>query len=1040
MQNIIQGLTQVAELHKTKLTMELDPKSEIIQHHDIVRDHPPPNLGQHSTEADTPNTQETCEADSANNQRKVISVSNVSLSSNIKHKLKCLNTNAQSLQYKISELKKIIIEKEVQIIAVTESWGQSWKDAALEIEGFDSYRKDRTDGVRGGGCVIYVSRELRSYRCRELEGLPGEDTVWCWVKLTNESKILVGCVYRSPTVSEGSPENDTALLNQITKANEVSGSGKMLLMGDFNAKEINWPEEEAVGSIESYPCRLYECIKDCFLYRHVFVPTRFRNEQESTLDLVFTKEMEDVKNIEVIQPLGKSDHAVVVCDLVCEWNPKILCRPKKLYHKGNYEEMNKRLNEINWEAEFEGKCVQQKWDYFKCKLEEVANQYIPTCVPKRHLAPWMNRRVVKLFKRKYFAWKRWMEHKSSRRWREYVKERNKACRVERDERRAHEKKLAEEVGTNRRGFFKYVNSRLTVRPEISALLNSDGELVHDEKEMANVCNRYFHSAFNKPNDGEELPEMETMCEVDISNIEVTVELVKKKLESLNRFRGSGPDNIHPHVLRETAPSISLPLSMIFTESLNVGETPEDWRRANVAPILKKGDRNNPANYRPISLTSQVCKVLESIVRDKLTEHMKDNNILSDAQHGFREGRSCLSNLLTTLEDWTKILEEKDCVDVAYLDFRKAFDLVSHKHLLLKLQKYGINGQVGNWIKAFLENRKQRVVIRGFESDELDVLSGVPQGSVLGPILFLLFINDLPKSVDCPVCLFADDSKMYCRIPKMNSNKPELDGAHETLQKDLDELQNWAMKWKMSFNVEKCKILHFGKDNPNHDYRLNNTVIPTADEEKDLGILVDTSLKFSKHIKNIAARANRMIGLIKISFECLNKKMFQNLYLSLVRPLLEYCVQAWSPYQSGDITLLENVQRRATRIVSGTTGMSYQQRLNYLELPSLEERRTRGDMILTYRLLSGEEGIDYRKFFKLSDEHYVLREQHSKKLARKTNLLAVRYNFFSQRVINKWNKLSEYEVSAPCTSEFKRRYDEKEKLRRRNEMNSAFVPR
>ena len=162
---------------------------------------------------------------------------------------------------------------------------------------------------------------------------------------------------------------------------------------------------------------------------------------------------------------------------------------------------------------------------------------------------------------------------------------------------------------------------------------------------------------------------------------------------------------------------------------------------------------------------KVCKVLESIVREQITDHLKEFNLLSEEQHGFREGRSYLSILLTSLDNWTSILKDKDCVDVAYLDFRKAFDLVSHKHLLLKLDKYGINGEVGRWIKAFLENRKQKVVIRGYDSDELDVLSGVPQGSVLGPVLFLIFINDLPRNITCPVCLFADDSKIYCRVPR-----------------------------------------------------------------------------------------------------------------------------------------------------------------------------------------------------------------------------------------------------------------------------------
>ena len=280
--------------------------------------------------------------------------------------------------------------------------------------------------------------------------------------------------------------------------------------------------------------------------------------------------------------------------------------------------------------------------------------------------------------------------------------------------------------------------------------------------------------------------------------------------------------------------------------------------------------------------------------------------MSEEQHGFREGRSCLSNLLTTLEDWTSILDDKDCVDVAYLDFSKAFDLVSHKHLILKLAKHGINGQIGNWIKAFLENRKQRVVIRGYKSDELNVLSGVPQGSVLGPILFLIFINDLPKCTTCPCSLFADDSKIYCRVPRETNGKPELEGAHELLQKDLQELHNWADKWKMSFNVNKCKIMHLGYGNAKHEYNLDGTVLSETIAEKDLGILIDNELKLSKHIRSKVSQANRLIGLIKISFESLDDDIFTNLYNTLIRPLLEYCMQVWSPHLRKDIELLENV--------------------------------------------------------------------------------------------------------------------------------------
>ena len=967
--------------------------------------------------------------------RRVISVSNVTRNTDIKTKLKCLNTNAQSLQYKLDELEDIITNYDVQVATITETWGKEWKEQVLELEGFNRYKKNRVGERQGGGCSIYVSKKVNSYECIELKNLPGDDAVWCWIKLENDTKILIGCIYRS---TSSNPRNNELIMNQIIQASELAGNNRILLMGDFNLKDINWIENDVVGGPESLPFLFYECVNDCFLHQHVVESTRFRGEQNSLLDLIFTKEENDVKNIEVLNPLATSDHGVVVCDVVCEWRENSVFIPKRVYHKGNYELMNHLIQEVNWEMEFEGLNIHQKWAVFKSKLEEIANQCIPMSEPKRYKTPWMNRKVTAAYKKKYHAWKRYLEHKRSIRWREYVRKRNIASRIARNEKKAFEKKLTKEIGKNRRGFFKYVNSKLTVKPEISALRNVNGEIIHEEKEMSNICNTYFHSAFTRPT-LEELPEMESLCDENIQPIVVTPEIVRTKLEKLNKFKGSGPDNIHPHVLSETAATICNPLSMIFNESLEVGETPEDWRNANVTPIFKKGDRNDPANYRPVSLTSQVCKVLESIVRENIFSHLKSYNLLSDEQHGFREGRSCLSNLLTTLEDWTSILEDGDCVDVAYLDFRKAFDLVSHKHLLLKLQKHGINGQICNWIKAFLENRKQRVVIRGCKSEKLDVLSGVPQGSVLGPILFLIFINDLPNCTNCPVCLFADDSKIYCRIPRKNKTKTDVDGTHEMLQQDLHELEEWARKWKMSFNVNKCKIMHLGYGNEKQNYELNGTVLAETTEEKDLGVLIDNDLKFSRHIKGVVAKANRMIGLIKISFQCIDDEMFLNLYNTLIRPLLEYCVQAWSPYLKKDIILLENVQRRATKLVGRLRNKGYEERLKELKLTKLQDRRSRGDMILTYRLLNGLEGTDYSKFFTFYNNHYNLRG-HSMKLEVTLEHLNIRKNFFAKRVVEKWNSLTEFEVSAPSTATFKVRYDIMENVRHRLNQTGIYTRR
>ena len=368
--------------------------------------------------------------------------------------------------------------------------------------------------------------------------------------------------------------------------------------------------------------------------------------------------------------------------------------------------------------------------------------------------------------------------------------------------------------------------------------------------------------------------------------------------------------------------------------------------------------------------------------------------------------------METLEAWTQIIEEGDGIDVAYLDFRKAFDLVSHKHLIFKMSKYGINGPILDWVKDFLSDRTQRVLIRGTASTSQGVTSGVPQGSVLGPVLFLIFINDLPLNVISPLSLFADDSKIFTTI---RSDDPNI-GA-EALQKDLDTIRDWAKKWKMEFNVDKCKIMHLGKNNPKFNYSMDGSNLNETLKEKDLGVIIDLNLDFECHIKEIVGRANRMLGMIRVAFACINKKMFLNLYTALVRPLLEYCVQVWSPHLWKHINRIESVQRRATRMVPELRELPYEERLKKLNLTTLEERRVRGDLIETYKIITGKEKINPRKFFPMAPIREGPRARKHKIYKRRTNADVRRFTF-TQRVTNGWNSLTNEIVSAEKTSEFK----------------------
>jgi len=313
-------------------------------------------------------------------------------------------------------------------------------------------------------------------------------------------------------------------------------------------------------------------------------------------------------------------------------------------------------------------------------------------------------------------------------------------------------------------------------------------------------------------------------------VDIDTEDVLKRLTCLKDNKSPGPDGLHPKFLIMAANALAEPLAMLFRKSIATGKLPLDWKSALVSPIFKKGSKVDPGNYRPVSLTCIPCKILESIIRDHMLEYLESRDVLSPYQHGFMNGRSCLSNLLVTLENWTAALEEGYGLDIFYLDYQKAFDTVPHKWLLAKLEWYGTDVQVLNWIQNFLMNRRINVVVNGSRSGWADVYSGVPQGSILGPLLFILYVNDLPKKVRCGIQMFADDTKLWTTVQKVDDQAK--------LQNDLDSLEDWSKTWLLKFNCSKCKVMHVGHS-VQTEYRMSNNgkeyTVTETDEERDLGV-------------------------------------------------------------------------------------------------------------------------------------------------------------------------------------------------------------
>lgn len=413
----------------------------------------------------------------------------------------------------------------------------------------------------------------------------------------------------------------------------------------------------------------------------------------------------------------------------------------------------------------------------------------------------------------------------------------------------------------------------------------------------------------------------------------------------------------------------------------------------------------------------MCKVLESIIRDKITEHMKNNYLFSQQQFGFLAKRSTVLQLIKVLDIWTEIIDQGGSIDAIYMDFMKAFDKVPHKRLLHKIEKYGIQGNVLGWIKSFLSSRTQSVIIKNTNSKVGKVTSGIPQGSVLGPLLFVIYINDLPEVVDDHtfVFLFADDTKLFRQI---NSAKD----IH-TLNSDIRKLIDWSDKWLLRFHPDKCIAMNLGRDFLTEDriYDMNGQELKKTDCEKDLGVFIDRDLKFDKHIAACVSKANKIFAIINKTFDYMDAEMFKMLFKSLVRPHLEYAAPIWSPHHEYLKTSIERVQKRATKRIPGFHDLSYPERLRKLSMPTLAYRRVRGDMINVYKLVHGLYDTNIPGIFK---QNLRDTQGHPRRIRVKGSKKDTRKYSFGVRTINLWNSLTKEIVEAKDVKTFEIALDEK----------------
>ena len=896
-----------------------------------------------------------------------------------------------------------VLDENFDIIGITETWlNSSISDSEMNINGYTLHRKDRNDAEkhRGGGVALYVHNDLNCTHRDEIFEQNFPESIWCNINC-NRGNTLVGVCYRSPDSVE---INDEALYSIINRV----GTEEVVIMGDFNFPELNWGRPESID--DSHP--FIDCISNNFLTQVVEEPTRGRNY----LDLVLCSDPSLVENISVEEPFETSDHQIITFSLITKEFYRRNNKQFFNYFKADYDEIRQYARNKNWDIVLSGISTEDIWAKLQADLTEIRNKFIPISKPKASKCKWATRKVKRLREAKKKAWLNYVKSgKDSLLYEIYKDKLRKSVLANEQAKVMYEKNLANNIKKDSKSFYAYVRSKQRSKVKVGPLKDSTGNIISDSRVAADLLNEYFASVFTVENTSF-IPD--PISNFDFTNSQLLKEicfdekLVLDKLNNMNTSKSQGPDELHPKLIFELRNELCKTLANLFNISMQTGMIPQDWRDACVAPLHKKGSKSKAENYRPVSLTSIIGKILEGCVKESIVKHLEKYSLIRNSQHGFTSGKSCLSNLLEFFEEVTKILDKGEAVDLVYLDFAKAFDKVPHFRLFKKLEAHGIGGSILEWIKGWLKNRRQKVWVDGESSDWAKVTSGVPQGSVLGPVLFLVYINDIDADLISTIGKFADDTKLCKSVSS-------AEGINH-LSEDLLKLSAWANDWQMSFNTDKCSIIHLGHQNIKHKYSLCGNVLKDSEEERDLGIIVDSSLKFSEQCNTAVKNANSILGIIRRTIRCKSQNIIKKLYTALVRPKLEYCVQVWSPRFKKDIGNIEKVQRRATKMMNECRRLNYEDRLVETGLITLKERRTRGDLIEVFKMIKGLNKADYTRFFTLEANNRT--RGHRFKIVKNRTRLEIRKNFFSQRIVNEWNALPALVVEAESVNIFKNRYD------------------
>jgi hypothetical protein len=735
----------------------------------------------------------------------------------------------------------------------------------------------------------------------------------------------------------------------------------VILAGDLNAHHPDLSESISTNTAG----RLLQRFATVNALTQVIqAPTRVTAHSSSCLDILLTNIPEEINFLGVYPGIGTSDHGVACVDLkttsvITHTEDNATIRPRLHFntHSTNWKTVNDHFSNINWHHRFAACNVEETWTLFKDAYEEVLGRLSKKSRPpsrrtnhERHQHNTLNQELIRLRATQQAAWRLHSTARTRETHQSLVTARQEftlACanHIRRTD-EATVKRMTE--SSNAKQWHKYCKQlyRGSAVKEAIPIMTVGTESYITAKDKATILNQTF-IAKSRASSRPRFPSLKKRTDSTLADILFNEYRVKKILQDLNINKASGPDGIQPSTLKNCSDSLHVPLAILFTKSFTEGVVPTEWKLAAVVPVYKnKGQRTDPNQYRPISLTSCVGKIMEKIINDALLQHLMGNELIVDNQFGFLPHHSTTDQIALLLHELLAATTTKKSVVACFLDLAAAFDSVPHPAILQKLPAYGVRGRLFRWIESYLSFRTQYVVVDRSSSPIAQVSSGVPQGSVIAPTLFLLFINDLCHSLSAntslshPNChpealVYADDTMLY-----RTGKDPAL--ICPAIEEDLRIAAKWADIWGMRFNASKTVAMYISRTTATPPpITFAGATLEYSHEHRHLGFILDSALSFHAHVNALTRKgATEVFLLRRLSYKVKDRDLLLKIYKMYVRPHLEYASPAWAALTVTQTGLLESLQRRAMRIILALPRNHHITDADYaaLNITSLRHRR------------------------------------------------------------------------------------------------------